>query len=140
MDGEIYLPLVRALLAAVWLGVAPLSLAFVCWDRAVSSPYIGLVGRLSFFDALLSTMFLALFLREWPTGAVWIGMALITFGVTMPELFMWGQSRTESSVSQLKNRQIVGINPQLLGVDLLAINYPFRDVDGPFYQAAISTV
>jgi len=105
MDGEISIPPVPALLAAVWLGVAPLSLAFVCWDRAVSGPYLGLVGRLSFFDALLSTMFLALFLREWPTGAVWIGMALISFGVTMPELFMLRQSRTESSVSQSRDRQ-----------------------------------
>jgi drug/metabolite transporter (DMT)-like permease len=50
IDGRISIPPPMAILEAAWLGIGPMSLAFVCWDRAVTINHLALVGRLSYLD------------------------------------------------------------------------------------------
>ncbi|PZQ86955.1 MAG: hypothetical protein DI534_15895 [Leifsonia xyli] len=86
LDGGISVPAWSTLAAAAWLGLGPMSLSFVCWDRAVATDHLGLVGRMSYLDPLISTLLLMAVLGLAPTAAAWIGMALIMLGIAVPEL------------------------------------------------------
>ena len=96
IDGKISIPPPMAILAAAWLGIGPMSLAFVCWDRAVTSNHLALVGRLSYFDPLISTLLLMIFMGLLPTLEAWIGMILIILGVALPEIWTVRSHRAAS--------------------------------------------
>lgn len=85
-DNNISIPPPHILLAAAWLGIGPMSLSFASWDRAVTSKYLGLVGRLSYFDPLISTLALMFFLSLMPTNIIWLGIIMIITGVALPEI------------------------------------------------------
>lgn len=84
LRGELAPPPGRALLAAAWLGIGPMALAFVCWDRAMAKGSAARIGVLSYLDPLLSTLCVAAVLGAALTGATWIGMALIVGGAALP--------------------------------------------------------
>lgn len=86
IDGTVTRPPWVVIAAAAWLGVAPLSLSFVCWDRAMAVGHLALAGRLSYLDPLISTLLLVAVLGRLPTARTWSGMALIIIGVGIPEL------------------------------------------------------
>lgn len=93
IDGRISIPPPMAILEAAWLGIGPMSLAFVCWDRAVTTNHLALVGRLSYLDPLISTLLLMIFMGLLPTPAAWIGMILIILGVALPEIWTFWSRR-----------------------------------------------
>lgn len=94
--GELAPPPGRALLAAAWLGIGPMALAFVCWDRAMARGSAARIGVLSYLDPLLSTLCVAAVLGSALTGATWIGMALIVGGAALPTLLSW-RSRSQGT-------------------------------------------
>jgi drug/metabolite transporter (DMT)-like permease len=76
----------RALAAAAWLGIGPMALAFVCWDRALALGRAQSIGVLSYLDPLLSTLTVSLALHQPLTGVTWLGMFLIMAGAALPSL------------------------------------------------------
>ncbi len=83
---QLVFPAPRALAAAAWVGVGPMAIAFVCWDRAMRLGSAARIGALSYLDPLLSTLCVAAVLHKTLTGATWIGMALIIGGAATPTL------------------------------------------------------
>jgi drug/metabolite transporter (DMT)-like permease len=70
----------RALLAAAWLGLGPMALAFACWDRALALGSASKIGALSYVDPLLSTLCVAALLGKPITAPSIAGMVLIVAG------------------------------------------------------------
>jgi drug/metabolite transporter (DMT)-like permease len=84
--GQLAPPTGRALWAAAWLGVGPMALAFLCWDRAMALGRASQIGALSYLDPLLSTLAVAAFLGRKLTGPIWLGMTLIIAGAALPSV------------------------------------------------------
>jgi len=76
----------RALLAAAWVGIGPMAVAFTAWDRAMRLGRASTIGALSYLDPLLSTLCVALVLAKPLTGPTLAGMALIVGGAAAPAL------------------------------------------------------
>lgn len=83
-SGGITVPPARALSAAAWVGIGPMALAFVCWDRAMRTGHAGAIGALSYLDPLLSTLCVAAVLGKPLSGATIAGMAMIIAGAGAP--------------------------------------------------------
>lgn len=84
-DGLV-VPPQRALVAAAWVGVGPMALAFVCWERAMMRGRASTIGALSYLDPLLSTLCVGWALGKPLTTPTWIGMALIVAGAALAPL------------------------------------------------------
>ncbi|HVO31019.1 MAG TPA: EamA family transporter [bacterium] len=84
--GGITVPPPRALAAAAWVGVGPMAMAFVCWDRAMRLGRASTIGALSYLDPLLSTLCVAFALNKPLTTPTLVGMALIIGGAAAPAL------------------------------------------------------
>ncbi len=87
LRGGLAPPPPRALAAAAWVGIGPMALAFVCWDRAMATGRASRIGALSYLDPLLSTLCVAAFLGRSISAASWTGMALIVAGAAAPSLW-----------------------------------------------------
>lgn len=76
----------RALAAAAWVGIGPMALAFLAWDRAMTLGRASTIGALSYLDLLLSTICVAAVLRERLSGPTIAGMFLIILGAAAPTI------------------------------------------------------
>ena len=81
--GGLVVPPARALAVAAWMGIGPMALAFVCWERAMTRGRASTIGALSYLDPLLSTLCVAWVLAKPLTLVTWTGMALIVAGAAV---------------------------------------------------------
>jgi drug/metabolite transporter (DMT)-like permease len=86
ISGDFAWPTPRALAAAAWMGIGPMGLAFVCWDRGLALGRAATIGALSYLDPLLSTVTVAIVLHRKLSLASITGMALIIVGAALPTL------------------------------------------------------
>ena len=81
--GQLFVPDARALAAAAWLGIGPMALAFLAWDKAMATTSPARVGALSYLDPLLSTICVAVALHRHLSVATVVGMVLLIAGAAV---------------------------------------------------------
>jgi drug/metabolite transporter (DMT)-like permease len=86
VTGDLAPPDGTAAIAALLLGLGPLSLAFLAWERAVAHTDVARLGVLSYFDPLASTLLLAVALSQPMRAVDWLGMACIIAAAAISEL------------------------------------------------------
>jgi drug/metabolite transporter (DMT)-like permease len=85
VTGEIDEPSTGTLAAAAALGIGPLGIAFLFWERAQSQADVARLGAFSYIDPLASTLILALAVDVDFGAAELGGLLLVTGGIVVAE-------------------------------------------------------
>lgn len=103
-SGNLEPPSAGVIAAAAALGIGPLAVAFICWDRAMSGDSVARLGVFSYIDPLASTLILALAIDA-SLGTVELGgLALITAGIAVAEWPTMVSLFTKASAAGLLDR------------------------------------
>lgn len=84
--GELAPPSGSAWIAVVLLGLGPLSLAFLAWERAVAGTEVARLGVLSYLDPLASTLLLAVALSLPLSTTDWLGLGCVMAAAAIVEV------------------------------------------------------
>lgn len=80
------LPSVQELGIIILIGLGPVGGAFFVWDYGVKNGDIQLLGSMSYFTPLLSTLLLITLGLSAPSSTIWIACSLIVFGSMISSL------------------------------------------------------
>ncbi len=80
------IPTLQEFIIIVFIGLGPVGGAFFVWDYGVKNGDIQLLGSLSYFTPLLSTILLITFSLSKSSSTIWIACLLIVFGSMISSL------------------------------------------------------
>lgn len=87
------LPSVKALLSAAYLGCIPLGLSFFCWNRAITTGNMVIIGFLSYLTPPLAVLLVAVIHGQAVSIQVAAGMVIIIGASLMGRHFLQGLER-----------------------------------------------